>query len=208
MESDKSGGETTIRIQEGRSDSKGNAPVVAIATSKASQHSKGRWRKGIAIFDFILRLGAVAAALGATAVMGTTDETLPFFTQFFQFEAQYSDIEAFVFFMIANAIVSVYLVLSLPFSIVCIVRPYATAPRLLLLIFDTIMMALTLVAAGAAGSIVYLAQNGNPNANWQAICQQFDNFCQSVSGAVVGSFIAGMILMKLVIMSAIALKRS
>lgn len=42
------------------------------------------------------------------------------------------------FFVIANAIVAGYLLLSLPFSIICIIRPYATAPRLLLVIFDTV----------------------------------------------------------------------
>lgn len=37
------------------------------------------------------------------------------------------------------AIVSGYLVLSLPFSIVAIIRPRATAPRLLLIILDTVI---------------------------------------------------------------------
>lgn len=40
--------------------------------------------------DFILRLGAIASALGAAATMATSDETFPFFTQFFQFEASYA----------------------------------------------------------------------------------------------------------------------
>jgi hypothetical protein len=45
--------------------------------------------------DFILRLGAVAAALGAAATMGMSDQTLPFFTQFFQFEASYDSFTTF-----------------------------------------------------------------------------------------------------------------
>jgi hypothetical protein len=55
----------------------------------------GGWKKGIAIMDFILRLGAIAAALGAAASMGMSDQTLPFFTQFFQFEASYDSFTAF-----------------------------------------------------------------------------------------------------------------
>jgi hypothetical protein len=55
----------------------------------------GGWKKGIAIMDFILRLGAVAAALGAAATMGMSDQTLPFFTQFFQFEASYDSFTTF-----------------------------------------------------------------------------------------------------------------
>ena len=54
----------------------------------------GGWKKGTAIMDFILRLGAIAAALGAAA-MATSDEVLPFFTQFFQFEASYDSFTTF-----------------------------------------------------------------------------------------------------------------
>ena len=43
------------------------------------------------------------------------------------------------YFVVANAIASGYLVLSLPFSIVCIVRPHAAGARLALLIFDTVI---------------------------------------------------------------------
>lgn len=44
--------------------------------------------------------------------------------------------------MIGNAIVSGYLVLSLPFSIVTIVRPHAVGLRFLLLLFDTVSLKL------------------------------------------------------------------
>jgi hypothetical protein len=42
------------------------------------------------------------------------------------------------FFVITMAIVAGYLVLSLPFSIVAIIRPHATGPRLFLIILDTV----------------------------------------------------------------------
>ncbi|XP_042023877.1 casparian strip membrane protein 3-like [Salvia splendens] len=69
--------------------------------------------------------------------MGTTHQTLPFFTQFFQFQASYDDLPTFTFFVVANAIASGYLLLSMPFSIVAIVRPHASGVKLLLLILDT-----------------------------------------------------------------------
>ncbi|KAH6773028.1 hypothetical protein C2S51_011432 [Perilla frutescens var. frutescens] len=140
--------------------------------------------------------------------MGTTDETLPFFTQFFQFQASYDDLPTFTFFVVANAIASGYLVLSLPFSIVSIVRPHAAGIKLLLLIFDAALAAFTTAAAAAAAAIVYLAHNGNSNTNWLAICQQFNDFCQRVSGAVVASFIAAVIFIFLVVLSAVALRHS
>lgn len=46
---------------------------------------------------------------------------------------------SFRFFVIAVAIVAGYLVLSLPISVVTIIRPLAVAPRLLLLVLDTVL---------------------------------------------------------------------
>lgn len=62
-------------------------------------------------------------------------------------------------------------------------------------------------AASAAASIVYLAHNGNSDANWGAICQQFNDFCRRVSGAVVASYVTAILFIVLVIVSAVALKR-
>ncbi|KAJ7971606.1 CASP-like protein [Quillaja saponaria] len=196
---------TTIELgPESSSVAKGKAPLIgAVPVAKG----KVGWKKGIAIVDFLLRLGAIGSALAATATMGTSDEILPFFTQFFQFEASYDDLPTFQFFVIAMAIVSGYLVLSLPFSIVGIVRPNVVGPRLLLLILDTVALALANSSAAAAAAIVYLAHNGNSNTNWLAICQQFGDFCQQASGAVVGSFIAVVIFMVLIVLSAFALRR-
>ncbi|KAG6761871.1 hypothetical protein POTOM_035110 [Populus tomentosa] len=170
MDSDKSGEATKITIQEPKADTKGKgiagaliAPVVVAA--KAAQRPRKGWKKGAAIFDLALRLSAIAAGFAATSLMATTDQILPFFTQFFQFHAQYTDLPTFLFFVIANAITSGYLVLSLPFSIVCIVRPRAAGPRLLLIILD------------------------------------------SVSSAVVASFLASALLLSLVVLSAVALRK-
>ncbi|XP_052173769.1 casparian strip membrane protein 1-like [Diospyros lotus] len=179
----------------------------ALLAASVGHDRRVGYGKGIAIFDFFLRLCALTAALAATAYMGTADETLPFFTQFFQFEASYDDLPTFQFFVVAMGLISGYFVLSIPFSIVCIVRPHAIGPRMLLIILDTVMVAFTTSAAGAAASIVYLAHNGNPNANWLAICQQFTDFCQQASGAVVASFITVVILIVLVVLSAVALRR-
>lgn len=97
MDSGRSGDSTVITMPESKSTGKGKAPAVVLTTSKAAPPPPGRWKKGVAIFDFVLRLGAIGAALGATAAMGTTDQTLPFVTQFFQFQAEYDDFPVFVY---------------------------------------------------------------------------------------------------------------
>nr|AFK48530.1 unknown [Medicago truncatula] len=145
---------TTIDVPESSNINKEKTILVAPARP-------GGWKKGTAIMDFILRLGAIAAAIAAAASMGTSDQTLPFFTQFFQFEASYDSLTTFQFFVISMAIAASYLVLSLPFSIVAIIRPHAPGPRLFLIILDTVFLTLATSSAAAAASIVYLAHNGN-----------------------------------------------
>ncbi|EYU26727.1 hypothetical protein ABFS82_04G210700 [Erythranthe guttata] len=206
MDSSKREGEAAINIPESKS-TKGKNVAHTTTLMAAPPPPRGGWKRGVAIFDFILRISGLVAALAATTTMGTTDETLPFFTQFFQFQASYDDLPAFTFFVVANAIASGYLVLSLPFSIVGIVRPHAAGIKLLLLIFDIAMVAFTAAAAAAAAAIVYLAHNGNSKTNWFAICQQFNDFCQRISGAVVASFIAAVIFIFLVVLSAVSLHR-
>lgn len=81
----------------GKGKAANGAPAPVVVSTKATPPPRGGWKKGVAIFDFVLRLAALGAALGATATMGTTDETLPFFTQFFQFQAEYDDFEVFMY---------------------------------------------------------------------------------------------------------------
>lgn len=71
-----------------------------------------------------------------------------------------------------------------------------------------VMLTLATSAGAAGAAIVYLAHNGNANANWLAICQNYGDFCQEVSGAVVSSFIAVVIFVLLILLSACALRKN
>ncbi|KAK4281690.1 hypothetical protein QN277_013152 [Acacia crassicarpa] len=190
---------TSVDVPESSNVEKGRGVTVAAARP-------GGTKKGLAIMDFILRLGGIAAAISAAAIMGTADQTLPFFTQFFQFEASYDSFPTFEFFLISMAIVGAYLVLSLPFSVVTIIRPHADGARLLLLILDTVFLTLATSSAAASAGIVYLAHNGDQNTNWIAICNQFGDFCLATSSAVVAAFAAVVILALTVVMSGVALR--
>ncbi|CAN8269450.1 unnamed protein product [Cochlearia groenlandica] len=195
---------TTIDVPaESSSATKGKAPLLGMAKDNTSGYNK----RGLSIFDFLLRLAAIVSASVAAGTMFTSDETLPFFTQFLQFQAGYDDLPTFQFFVIAMSMITGYLVLSLPLSVVTIVRPLAVAPRLLLLVLDTAVMVLNTAAASSAAAIAYLAHSGNQNTNWLPICQQFGDFCQKTSGAVVSSFITVFFFIILVLLSGVALKR-
>ncbi|KAL0003833.1 hypothetical protein SO802_011394 [Lithocarpus litseifolius] len=182
-------------------------PLEAGETSKRLTSTQGVTR-GLSIVDLILRIIAAIGTLGSAVAMGTTNETLPFFTQFVQFSAQYNDLPTFTFFVIANSIVCGYLVvISLPLSIFHIIRSAAINSRIILVIFDTVMLALLTAGASAATAIVYLAHNGNASANWVAICQQFNSFCERTSGSLIGSFGGILIFMLLIVTSTVAISR-
>ncbi|KAF8779793.1 hypothetical protein HU200_002053 [Digitaria exilis] len=163
--------------------------------------------RGLAVLDLIIRFVAVVATVGSAIAMGTTNQTLPFFTQFLRFKAQYDDLPTLTFFVVVNSIVAAYLVLSIPLSIVHIIRSRAKYSRLVLVFFDAAMLALVTSAASAAAAIVYLAHKGNARANWFAICQQFDAFCERISSSLIGSFVAMALLVVLIVLSAAGLAR-
>ncbi|KAK6931251.1 Casparian strip membrane protein domain, partial [Dillenia turbinata] len=183
-----------------------SGPLEAGEPSKDSSLKHGA-NRGISILDFILRIVAIVGTLGSAIAMGTTNETLPFVTQFIRFNAQYDDLPTFKFFVVANSIVSGYLVLSLPLSIIHIVRSGAKGSRIILILFDTAMLALLTAGASASAAIVYLAHNGNTGANWFAICQQFNSFCERISGSLIGSFVGVVVFILLLLLSAVALSR-
>ncbi|KAI3429170.1 uncharacterized protein J3R85_008592 [Psidium guajava] len=164
-------------------------------------------KKWMSILDFVLRIAAAIGTLGSAVAMATTNQTLSYFAQFVQFRAEYSDLPSFKFFVIANGLVCGYLVLSIPLSIFHIKRPALTITRIILIILDTAMMALLTAGGSAAAAIVYLAHEGNSSANWFAFCQQFNSFCERITGSLIGSFGATLALLLLIILSAVVISR-
>jgi len=73
--------------------------------------------------------------------------------------------------------------------------------------FNHVKAMVELLTAGAAAAtvVVYLAHKRN--ANWLAICQQFNNFCERISGSLIGSFASIIMIMLIIITSAVALSR-
>ncbi|KAL0424359.1 UNVERIFIED_CONTAM: Casparian strip membrane protein 1 [Sesamum radiatum] len=182
--------------------------VGAKESSSGSGQKRSGVSRGVALLDFILRLVAIVATLASAIAMGTTNESLPFFTRFIRFRAKYNDLPTFTFFVAANSIVSAYLVLSLAFSIFHVIRSGgAQKSRVVLIFFDTGMLALLTAGASAAAAIVYLAHKGNTRTNWFAICQQFNSFCERISGSLIGSFGGIIVLILLILISAATLSR-
>ncbi|XP_037478646.1 casparian strip membrane protein 1 [Triticum dicoccoides] len=189
------------------------APAAAATTTAPRKFPMRFFRRSdrgsrcMAFLDFLLRIAAFGPALAAAIATGTSDETLSVFTEFFQFRARFDDFPAFLFLMVASAIAAGYLLLSLPFSAVVVLRPQTTVLRLLLLVCDTIMLGLLTAGAAAAAAIVDLAHSGNERANWVPICMQFHGFCRRTSGAVVASFLSVFIFVLLVVLAAFSIRK-
>ncbi|KAM3368836.1 hypothetical protein ACQJBY_017010 [Aegilops geniculata] len=189
------------------------APAAAATTTTPRKFPMRFFRRSdrgsrcMAFLDFLLRIAAFGPALAAAIATGTSDETLSVFTEFFQFHARFDDFPAFLFLMVASAIAAGYLLLSLPFSAVVVLRPQTTVLRLLLLVCDTIMLGLLTAGAAAAAAIVDLAHSGNERANWVPICMQFHGFCRRTSGAVVASFLSVFIFVLLVVLAAFSIRK-
>ena len=71
------------------------AGPLELGDAPKSSTPKSGVNRGVSILDFILRLIAIMATLGSAIAMGTTNETLPFFTQFIRFSARYNDFPTF-----------------------------------------------------------------------------------------------------------------
>ncbi|KAD2243196.1 hypothetical protein E3N88_01771 [Mikania micrantha] len=163
--------------------------------------------RGIAVLDFFLRLIAIVGTLASAIAMATTNQTLPFFSQFVRFRAKFNDLPSFTFFVVASSIVSAYLILSLAFSILHIAKANLVNTRVLLLVLDTAAMGLLMAGSAAATAIVQLAHKGNNKVNWFAICQQYNDFCKRVSGSLIGSYAGVVVLILLILLSGVALTR-
>lgn len=72
---------------------KGGALEMGSEAAKGS--ASGPANRGAAVVDFFLRIVAIIATFGSAIAMGTTNETLPFFTQFIRFRAKYNDLPMF-----------------------------------------------------------------------------------------------------------------
>ncbi|KAL7094725.1 hypothetical protein ACP275_11G121700 [Erythranthe tilingii] len=103
----------------------------------AKNYGSATTRRGLAALDFVLRIIAIIATLASAIAMGTTNESLSFFT-YLDYDIFFVVIIIYIFFVVTNSIVSAYLVLSLALSISHIVSGGAKKSRVVLIFFDTV----------------------------------------------------------------------
>ncbi|CAH8359673.1 unnamed protein product [Eruca vesicaria subsp. sativa] len=158
-----------------------------------------------------LRVLAFLATLSAAIVMGLNKETKTFVVGNVgntpikaTFTAKFQHTPAFVYFVVANAMVSFHNLLMVALQLFG-GKTELTAFRLLsIAILDMLNVTLLSAAANAAAFMAEVGKNGNKHARWDKICDRFATYCDHGAGALIAAF-AGVVLM--VIISAVSISR-
>ncbi|CAF2236445.1 hypothetical protein HID58_029561 [Brassica napus] len=158
-----------------------------------------------------LRILAFIATLAAAIVMGLNKETKTLVVATIgtvpikaTLTAKFQDTPAFVFFVIANAMVSFHNLLMIALQIFSRKLEYKGFRLLSVAILDMLNATLVSAAANAAVFIAELGKNGNKHAKWNKVCDRFSIYCDHGRGALIAAF-SGVILMLLV--SAVSISR-
>ncbi|KAI9177580.1 hypothetical protein LWI28_016885 [Acer negundo] len=144
------------------------------------------------ICTLLLRLLAFGATLSATIVMATSHETVSLFAV--SFEAKYSDIPAFRYFVIANAVVSIY-------GFFVLFLPSESLLWRLVVALDLVFTLLLSSSISAALAIAQVGKKGNSSAGWLPICGQVPKYCDQARGALACGFIGLVIYLLLLLYS-------
>ncbi|XP_004233179.1 CASP-like protein 1B2 [Solanum lycopersicum] len=149
----------------------------------------------------LLRLLAFGATISATLVMALNNQkktivvatigTTPIQATL---NAKFQHTPAFVFFVIANGLVSLHNLLMLAFCFIGNKYDYKGLRFYVIGILDMINVALISGGASSAAFMGQLGRNGNSHARWNKICDKFYTFCNHGEGAIIASFI-GLLLM-------------
>ncbi|KAL2343138.1 hypothetical protein Fmac_004423 [Flemingia macrophylla] len=128
------------------------------------------------------------------ATIGTTPVTIPL-------TAKFNHTPAFIFFVIVNAIASVYNLVVIAVDILGPQYDYKGLRLGLIAILDVMIMALAATGDGAATFMAELGRNGNSHARWEKICDKFEAYCNRGGAALVASFIGIILLLVVTVMS-------
>ncbi|XP_010542892.1 PREDICTED: CASP-like protein 1C1 [Tarenaya hassleriana] len=144
------------------------------------------------IGSVVLRLAALCASLGAVVTMVTSHQRASFFAV--SLEAKYTDMPSFKYFVIANAVVSVY-------SFMVLFLPKESLLWKFAVVMDLVSSMLLTSSLSAALAVAEVGKRGNANAGWLPICGQVAKFCGQITGALVAGFVALILYLLLLIFS-------
>ncbi|KAL6884682.1 hypothetical protein ACP4OV_010618 [Aristida adscensionis] len=141
---------------------------------------------GVALRAFVLAATLVAAAvMGADRQTRTIPVTIADGLPPLQVPvtAKWSYSTAFVYFVVANAMVCAFSAVALA---ACRRRGAAVA----VMVGDLLALALLFSAVGAAAEFGILGERGNSHVRWAKVCNVYGRFCERAMAAVIVSMLA------------------
>uniref|UniRef100_A0A7N0TJN1 CASP-like protein n=1 Tax=Kalanchoe fedtschenkoi TaxID=63787 RepID=A0A7N0TJN1_KALFE len=145
------------------------------------------------LFNLLLRIAALVSTLTAAIIMATSHETVSFFT--IQFEAKYSDVPSFKYFVANNILAGLY-------SFGALFIPQEGLVGKVLIALDVVFTMLLTSSLSASLAIAEVGKRGNSRAGWLPICKQVPNYCERSGGALAAGFISVFIFMLTMVFSA------
>lgn len=181
--------------------SPGNVPVYHGSNLKVVD-------RRVRLAELILRAVICGLAVLAAVLVGTDTQVKTIFT--IQKKAEFTDMKALVFLVVANGLAAAY---SLVHGLRCIVsmvrgsvlfnKPLAWA------IFsgDQLMAYLTLAAVAAATQGSLFAKFGEPALQWMKICNMYGKFCNQIGEGIATALLVSLSMVVLSGISAFSLFR-
>ncbi|XP_068644481.1 CASP-like protein 2B1 [Aristolochia californica] len=188
-------------MNSGVGNSPGNVPVYHGSNLKVVD-------RRVKVAEIVLRyvicgLGVLAAVLVATDTQVKTIFSI-------QKKAEFTDMKALVFLVIANGIVASYSFIQGLRCVVSILRGSVLFNRALawaIFSCDQMMAYLTLAAVAAAAQSAVLAERGQTELQWMKICNLYGKFCNQVGEGIVSALLVSLSMVTLAGMSAFNLFR-
>ncbi|XVE91052.1 hypothetical protein DITRI_Ditri20bG0125200 [Diplodiscus trichospermus] len=163
----------------------------------------------------VLRLVAFIATAAATIVMSLNKQTKTFVVATIgttpvnlTLTAKFQHTPAFVFFVIANGLVSFHNLVMIMVDLFGSKIDYKGLRFAMIAILDMLNVALVSGGANAAAFMAELGKNGNSHARWDKICDRFGTFCDRGGGALIASFAALALMLIITVMSILKLVKS
>ncbi|CAA7400519.1 unnamed protein product [Spirodela intermedia] len=133
------------------------------------------------LYQVSSRIVACAASAVAALLMAFNRETTVYGGV--EIDVDYTAASAFKFFIVGNAVVSIYSLVSLVFFL------SRNARAGLLHVLDLTAMALAMAVAASAAAIAHVGKYGEPKAGWVSVCGYFPNFCHRTGLSLVLCFV-------------------
>ncbi|XP_038879800.1 CASP-like protein 1E2 [Benincasa hispida] len=123
----------------------------------------------------------------------------------YTFIAKWHYLSAFVYLLATNIIACSYSFISL--FLLLKNKSKDNILGLLIIVLDTVMVALLFSSSGAAAAVGVIAYHGNSHVQWNKVCDIYGRFCKQVAASTVLSLAGAVVFMLLVVLASVGLQK-